>query len=316
MTLRLARPLAVAALLAAPLLPVAAHAGTFSALDAFGDSLSDAGNDYLALTIAHQPPEPVSPPYSNGRFSNGAVWAQDLAVAEGLASVTPSLKGGTDYAYGGAETGATAVHALSPLDLPGQLAVAAAKGHISSTALVTLSIGGNDLFDIIASSLPTGGLTVAQSAAIKQAVTNEIAFVSGVVALGARHFVVMNVPDLGHVPAVAGLGALASGTGTAAAKAYNSQLKTALTALALVSGAKIAVLDAFTLVDQVAADPAPMGFANVTLPCWTGDYVNAASGAVCAATKAGQDKYLFWDTIHPTEHAHSVLAAQALTIAK
>ena len=92
MTLRLARPLAVAALLAAPLLPVAAHAGTFSALDAFGDSLSDAGNDYLALTIAHQPPEPVSPPYSNGRFSNGAVWAQDLAVAEGLASVTPRTR--------------------------------------------------------------------------------------------------------------------------------------------------------------------------------------------------------------------------------
>jgi outer membrane lipase/esterase len=75
-----------------------ASAAGIDAIYAFGDSLTDAGNVYSAVGI------PASPPYYNGEFSNGPVWVQDLAAGLGLPALTPSLLGGTDYAYGSGET--------------------------------------------------------------------------------------------------------------------------------------------------------------------------------------------------------------------
>lgn len=47
---------------------------------------------------------PESPPYFRGRFSNGPVWVEDLADRLAL-DLEPSLQGGTNFAFGGAETG-------------------------------------------------------------------------------------------------------------------------------------------------------------------------------------------------------------------
>src|SRR5580704_5513498 len=99
----------------------AAHATSIDGIYAFGDSLSDVGNVYLGTgeTI------PGSP-YVNGQFSNGNVWVQDLASDLGLAPLTPSLSGGTDYAYGSGETGVTSFNTSVPgtdlLGAAGQLA--------------------------------------------------------------------------------------------------------------------------------------------------------------------------------------------------
>ena len=88
--------------------------GGFSTIYSFGDSLSDAGNVSLG-TLGTLPVG--NGIYSGGRFTNGNVWVQDLAQNLGLAAPKPSLAGGTDYAYGGAETGPTAVHAANPTRL-------------------------------------------------------------------------------------------------------------------------------------------------------------------------------------------------------
>src|SRR5271166_2280468 len=118
-------------------------ASPYSAIYSFGDSLSDAGNLYLADGGT----EPVSPPYSLGRFSNGNVWVQDLSLALGLGPLTASLLGGNDYAIGGAQTGTTDLHTATPIDLPYQIE-AFESTHVSapSTALYTISIGANDIF--------------------------------------------------------------------------------------------------------------------------------------------------------------------------
>jgi phospholipase/lecithinase/hemolysin len=87
---------------------------TFSALYAFGDSLSDAGNLSL-ITATSGTTFPVSPPYfkeqygpvSGNVFSNGPVFVQELSIALGLGTLAPSLTGGTDFAIGGGETGQT-----------------------------------------------------------------------------------------------------------------------------------------------------------------------------------------------------------------
>ncbi len=103
------------ALLAGLLLGMAgpAVAAPYSALYAFGDSISDAGNIFVG-TEGQIP----LPPYSQGRFSNGPTWVQNLSVQLGLGPLTPSLSGGTDYAFGGAETGTTPVHSANETDLP------------------------------------------------------------------------------------------------------------------------------------------------------------------------------------------------------
>jgi phospholipase/lecithinase/hemolysin len=83
----------------------AGQAADFSAMYVFGDSLSDVGNVYLGSSGS----EPASP-YVGGQFSNGPVWVQDLAARLGLPALTPSLAGGTDYAFGGATTGSTSTN--------------------------------------------------------------------------------------------------------------------------------------------------------------------------------------------------------------
>jgi phospholipase/lecithinase/hemolysin len=94
---------------------------SYSAVYAFGDSLSDAGNVSITTSAAGAT-EPVSPPYykeqygpiSGNVFSNGPTWVQDLSIALGLGTLAPSLAGGTDFAYGGAETGTTPQNASDP----------------------------------------------------------------------------------------------------------------------------------------------------------------------------------------------------------
>ena len=131
--------------------------GGFSAVYAFGDSLSDAGN----ISLGSLGQIPVSPIYSDGRFTNGNVWVQDLAQDLGLPPVKPSLPGGTDYAYGGAETGATAVHAANPTDLASQLGQFVANvPNPSPNALYTVWAGSNDVL-----ISPTPRLTPAQQQA-------------------------------------------------------------------------------------------------------------------------------------------------------
>ena len=74
------------------------RAGDITGIVSFGDSLTDTGNLFAATG---QPPAP----YYQGRSSNGPVWVEYLANQLGVAAPTPSLLGGTNYAWAGAATG-------------------------------------------------------------------------------------------------------------------------------------------------------------------------------------------------------------------
>lgn len=182
--------------------PTAHALPTYSAIYAFGDSLSDAGNLFLlsanpANGIPHQP----LAPYSNGRFSNGNTWVQDVSLSLGLGALTPSLAGGTDYAYGGARTGTTTLGMGTFIDLPSQLAQFNA-GHASapSTALYTLSIGANDIFAAL-TAIGNGTLSISQAqAALSTAAANVASFASALRGEGAKTLVLYDVPDLSLTP--------------------------------------------------------------------------------------------------------------------
>ena len=280
----------------------APEVSAYSRIYAFGDSLSDAGNDFIASQGVL--PDPLI--YSGGRFSNGRVWVQDLARDLHLAAVTPSLHGGADFAYGGAEAGQEPLHTVLPIDLPAQLAEFAVQDpHPSANALYTLSIGANDVIDAIGAYAgnPSGAL-----ADVQAAVGDETSFVAGLAADGARDFAILNVPDLGKTPEESGQAA----TATYLSSVYNQALASSLGSLGLADHLGIHLIDAFGLIDQAVADPAKFGLTNVNTPVWTGDYVNPLSGHLNAVGQAAQDKFLFFDHLHPTETGHLALASAAL----
>ncbi len=274
----------------------------YSALYVFGDSLSDAGNDY-SFTLGQVP---ASPPYSDGRFSNGPIWAQDLGNQLGL-RVTPSLTGGTDFAYGGADTGTTPSHQATPIDLSSQLVQFQLQDpQPPADGLYAVWIGSNDVLDALAHG---GDNAVAD---VQAAVSNEMQFISGLAGEGARDLLVLNVPDLGKVPDAAAEGPAYAAQATELSSTYNTLLANDLTAFEAANPAvDVHSVDTFSLIDQATSDPSAFGFTNVTTPLWSGNLTDPNSGTLATTDPQGQAGYLFFDGLHPTAQAHALIADAA-----
>lgn len=120
----------------------------YDAIYVFGDSYCDVGNIYLATKGL----DPLSPPYFNGRFSNGPIWVEHVANAMGL-PMLPSLAGGTDYALGGAWVTEPQVTSQGTiLDVPQQVALYLSQhgNKADPKALYILEGGGNDIIGNLA----------------------------------------------------------------------------------------------------------------------------------------------------------------------
>jgi phospholipase/lecithinase/hemolysin len=281
-----------------------AQAGSIDAIYAFGDSLSDVGNVFTATGGA----APAAP-YVNGQFTNGNVWVQDLASDLGLAPLHPSLLGGTDYAYGTAESGVTAFNtSLADTDLTGptgQLAqYQATHTTADPNALYTIWIGSNDLSDILTGQLPSQ-----YAADISAVVGNTYAAVSTLAGMGARNFLIVTPPDLGLTPALLALGPAESAGASFLSSSYDTALTSGIPGLAAADSVNISVLNTYALLDAIVADPSAYGLSNVTQPCLTGE-VNYAGGTPCA----NPSQYLFWDQLHPTAAGHEIVANSALAL--
>ena len=297
-----------------------ASAGPFSSIVVMGDSLSDMGNVFRATSTAPGSAIPVSPPYFQGRFSNGVMWIEDLATALGL-QITPSLAGGMNFAFGGAKTGPdlrdlfqrdigivipslhtqVTTYRLTLLDPtltdPTRLRPAPAD------ALYVVWGGANDLRDAIQQG--TQGASPAQIAG--DAVGNIVDVIRTLQSFGAIYFLVPNLPDLGLTPQQVALGPAAMQLGTALSTAFNSALERALQQLETTLPVQIARLAIATHFQEVAANPQQFGITNVTEACLSGDPF--APGTVCA----NPDSYIFWDAIgHPTAVAQALIADFAL----
>jgi phospholipase/lecithinase/hemolysin len=292
--------LAVATSFCLTLSPLTARA--YSALYVFGDSLSDAGNDYIGTSGL----EPAAP-YVNGQFSNGPIWVEGLSEGLGLGPIRPALSGGTDYAFGGATTGYPAT-ASSPVLVPsvtqqvGLFLLSAVGSVAPSSALYAVWIGSNDIFNIITNGVT--GTTAQQQA--QGAAQTEAAALATLAAHGARDFLVPLVGDLGATPTLTLLGTQASAAGTALSLIYDAALEADLAGLTATPGIDLTYLDTFSLLDSAIADPASYGLTNVTSPCYVGLYTGG--GSVCATP----DQYLFWDNLHPTAVGQALIARAAL----
>ncbi len=258
-------------------------AATPSQMYIFGDSLSDTGNVTLVNGI------PLAP-YFPGHFSNGTVWVETLAANLGL-SANPSLAGGTNFAFGGAATGAppsipTPGSSPTLIDQSGMY-MTATGGIADPNALYVVFGGGNDV---------RGGDVTGSAANIGTVI-------STLAGAGAQNFLVPNLPDIGKTPeAIAGGPALVAGA-TFLSTTFNAELAVEIAILEITLGINIIDFDIFSILNDMIANPGTYGFTNTNTACYSGTVGIGGPGTVCA----NPDEYIFWDGIHPTTAAHDII---------
>lgn len=269
----------------------AATVGGYSSLLVFGDSLSDPGNLYAATGGALPP----SPPYFDGRFSNGPIWADHVAARFGAAGLFSA-----NFAFGGAD----ALPGSGPVpDLLDQLGLAAANVPpvvLGPRPLAALWFGANDLFDELDTPTSAGFLTIARAAA------DAVAAGAGALALnGITDVVLFNLPDLGDIPRFALFAPGKVADAQAATIAFNERL--ALNAALLRAlGVKVTEIDIYSLFEDLQADPAAYGLTNITDPCFV--------PGLFLCTPEQSAKWLFFDPSHPNFVAQKAIG-QAFTAA-
>lgn len=287
------------------LFSTAAAATDFSQVVVFGDSLSDAGN----LSLAQGSPVPL-------RFTTnpGTTTAENVAAALGY-TITPSIKGGTDFAFGGAGLIDNAVAGPIPT-LPQQLAMylGATGGKADANALYQVWGGANDIFYLTATSTDPNVLAAGAGAAAQA----EVTMLGQLQAAGARYVVVYNLPDIGKTPSAAAGGPAAQAGATQLSLVYNGVLDAGIGQLSG-NGLNVIPVNTFALLNEVIANPAAYGFSNVTAPACGAGATSVQCGPVGSGLPysyaAGTDQsYLFADGVHPTTAAHAMLGEYVVSV--
>ncbi|SEL37145.1 SGNH/GDSL hydrolase family protein [Nitrosovibrio tenuis] len=286
------------------------------ALYVFGDSLSDIGNDTIltkAQGISPAIPPSVSPKrtYYQGRFSNGPVAVEylwQLLKKDPSASLAPFLSkqglvlyGAINFAFGGSASGYVS-------QTPGKFYVPGVLGQIEmfrtalrgkkpqAGALYVIWTGGNDYI---------GGLTD-QPAEVVGHISKAV---ETLYALGARNFLIPNLPDLGTAPiAQARAQELSLLT-----ESHNDLLLDARDELATrLQGASITLVDIYAITQNLFQTGTVFG-----LPAL--ESIAPGTGAVsCLFTNPatcpdvnlnvtitpGTPTFYFWDVLHPTTFVH------------
>ncbi|WP_058533555.1 GDSL family lysophospholipase PlaA [Legionella saoudiensis] len=269
----------------------------------FGDSLSDNGNLYEFMN--HQ--LPPSPPYFKGRFSNGPVWIEHLA-----ASYFPKDTGAhlLDYAYGGAGVSSDEEDddVLFTLRREVKDYLAAHQNKASADSLYVVWIGANNYL-----ALPSEVDKTLRE--VNEGITESLQRLAD---KGAKHILVVNIPDLGSTPAAIEFDAIE-------AMSYFSQTHNALLNNTLANlkqqypEVEWLFFDMNQSFNDVVTNPQSYGFNNIKETCVDlmpesfrkKSVLKMVSVAKPKLNNDACDGYLFFDLVHPTAVAHELLADRA-----
>ena len=269
----------------------------------FGDSLSDNGNLYEFMN--HQ--LPPSPPYFEGRFSNGQVWIEHLATSYFKDKTSAHF---FDYAFGGAgvseEEGDDEVLFTLRREINNYLKEHQDKADPNS--LFVLWIGSNNYLAMPEEMEKTVN-TVNDGIKIS---------IQRLVNKGAKHILVVNLPDLGSTPAAYEFDSVS--TMTEFSKLHNQKLLENFVAFKQeYPEVEWLFFDMNSILSDVITPPQAYGFNNVTEGC-SNSVANQTTKTsvlrmVAAVTPKAEsnacDGYLFFDLVHPTAPAHKMLAEKA-----
>jgi outer membrane lipase/esterase len=306
---------------------MAATPSPFVGETAFGDSLSDGGD----LSILEG-----SSTIMRFTTNPGLTTVENVAAFYGL-TLTPSLAGGTNYAYGGAGVVTDAPGAAGIPTLTTQITgYLASNPTLNPNELYTVFGGANDIFyhatsaaaAQVAATLTAGqsaaataaidalvekaeGITTLETAAqastaVAGAATQELSLISSLQKAGAHYIVVFNLPNIGATPEakvdeaqVAGSAAALTGY----SQLFNSTLNAGL------AGMKVGIIpvNTYALLGEVLANPTAYGFVNTTIPaCTSSSSFTCTSQTLVNPTAA--TNYVFADGVHPTTATHALFA--------
>ena len=280
----------------------------------FGDSLSDPGN--LADQAAEVLPEEVVEEIGDdGRASNGPVWTEVVDDLLGAESV--------NYAVAGAEAiGSQSIgDFIDEAGLSGDLTVppgdpaldwdmnlgaqvdrfeADVAGEDVSTATAVILIGGNDYGAIDLTANPL--IVLAQAAAtLTGIVQSTMVAVADLAALGVGDIVVSSLPSFTFFPAFAGLDAATQDLANQLSDLHNDTLFDAI-AEAAGDGLPVRYLELRGITDAILDDQSSFGL----IAPYTLTLEDGAPGDLAAFD---EDQVAFWDSLHPTEATHKLIAA-------
>ncbi len=259
----------------------------------FGDSLSETGNFFI-LTQGEWPPAPL---YDAGRFSNGPVWVEHLALALGEPVPTPSFSGGTNNSVNGSRAAGVSIPYGTP-DLEEQVSyyLATCNGVADADDIFVIWAGANDIF--LGSGEPDFLANAIQG--VSQAI--QILYQAG-----ARKFVVLDLPLLGQTPFFNTNPPIASQLDLVTG-AFNSYLASELGRLrSELSGSRIVDVKISKLFQAIIRFPKAFGLWNVTDSA-TAYFPDSGIGYQLNPG-VNPDRYLFWDSVHPTAQTHKIIAA-------
>jgi len=309
-------------------LPASGAQATFDRIVVFGTSLSDPGNKFALDHINNTPPytalvDPLTlvpdAAYAIGghHLSNGRTWIEQLALPLGLeGSVRPAfaaLGGATNYAVDGARAWDDGIN----VDLQEQVGKFTndSTGIAPGGALYVMEMGSNDVRDALEKYLgppPLPSDPAAGNLILQTALTSIAEALERLYQMGARQFLIWNVPDVSLTPTARRLDqAFNSGTtvrdlSRTLAQGFNAQLSVIVSNFQQLPGVDVKVFNSFQASDEIVANKAAFGLTDVADAC----IMPGLAPFQCQ--NAGQ--FLFWDGIHPTKAGHAITAQQAATV--
>ncbi|HEY0844992.1 MAG TPA: SGNH/GDSL hydrolase family protein [Noviherbaspirillum sp.] len=305
----------------------------YSGVVSFGDSLSDVGT-YAVGTVRS---------LGGGKYTVNAPdaknWIELMASRLNVSAPCPAQTGlqgdaaqgfsvpvtnntsCTAYAQGGARVtdpvgpgnralgGANAV--LGQLTVPVvtqiQNHLAAKGGSFTGTEMVFVMAGGNDIF-INAGAVAAGGSPTNAVTAMGTAGAELAGYVRNlIVGKGAKHVVVVNLPDVSRTPYALAQDAATQGFINTMVTTFNSQLQQGL------SGVDVLLVDAYTVSRDQNVNPSKYGITNATTPACDLSPAKNPLGSSLVCTRdtlipGVTDNFQFADTVHPTPYGYKLLA--------
>jgi Ca2+-binding RTX toxin-like protein len=258
----------------------------FQSLFFLGDSITDAG----------RLPEPFrpDPPYVDGRFTNGRVYAQVLSQELGVAS--------TNFAYGGAKALSSELQQLL-IGLNAQVTEFEIRylfGAPSGSA-AAIFIGGNDYHDADPNDPTIVGrvLESIDDAAVRLA------------RKGVGELVLFNLPFSLQTPRGLALPDAERAAEDAMIEAHNDGLQQ-LAATYNGAGVPTTIVDVDRLTREVRGDLETFGLKVYDIPLYILDQ-NDTPVPTGITSQADPDEVAYFDPVHPSAASHRILAAFAET---
>ncbi|CAK7325205.1 unnamed protein product [Dovyalis caffra] len=316
---------------------ITASSSNVTAVFAFGDSSIDPGNNNLVPTPARCNFPPYGLDFPNhaatGRFCNGKLPTDFLASLLGLKDLLPAYLDPeltendllTGVSFASAASGLDPLTSLTTraLDVSTQLklfeeAVVRMERLVGEEKSRFILDNGIFFFSVGSPDVLINFYTT-HARALQFSVSEYQDFllqklesaVQRLYKAGGRRFLLTGLPPIGCLPAsMTVFQHECVEERNAESRAYNTKLQSLISRwqAELFKGAKIAYLDAYNPLIDMANNPNKYGFEETRKGCCgTGIYCDVAK-PVCP----DRTKYLFWDAFHPTEAAYSIMVNEAV----